>query len=109
MGRRASVTVPTKGDGAPVSLPDAPDLRPARDVPDLMTVSEVSDFLRVRQRTVYELVRTQRIPNCKLSGRLLFPKRLIELWVVQSSYYPKCIVASGGASGGHCREPRSAA
>jgi len=56
--------------------------------PDLMTVTEVAEYLRVRERTVYELVRTQRIPSCKLSGKLLFPKRLIELWVAQSADYP---------------------
>lgn len=54
-----------------------------------MTVTEVADYLRVRERTVYQLVRTQRIPNCKLSGKLLFPKRLIELWVAQSADYPQ--------------------
>jgi putative molybdopterin biosynthesis protein len=59
-----------------------------RETPDLMTVSEVADYLRVRERTIYELVRTQRIPSCKLSGKLLFPKRLIELWVAQSADYP---------------------
>ncbi|MGE0849280.1 MAG: substrate-binding domain-containing protein [Hyphomicrobiaceae bacterium] len=59
-----------------------------REVPDLMTVTEVADYLRVRERTVYELVRSQRIPNCKLSGKLLFPKRLVELWVAQSADYP---------------------
>lgn len=59
-----------------------------RQTPDLMTVSEVADYLRVRERTIYELVRTQRIPSCKLSGKLLFPKRLIELWVAQSADYP---------------------
>src|SRR5262245_17442452 len=59
------------------------------DAPDLMTVSEVADYLRVRERTVYELVRKQRIPNCRLSGKLLFPKRLIELWVAQSADYPQ--------------------
>ncbi|HZT46347.1 MAG TPA: helix-turn-helix transcriptional regulator [Hyphomicrobiaceae bacterium] len=57
--------------------------------PDLMTVTEVADYLRVRERTIYELVRTQRIPSCKLSGKLLFPKRLIELWVAQSADYPQ--------------------
>lgn len=59
-----------------------------RDIPELMTVREVADYLRVRERTVYELVRTQRIPSCKLSGKLLFPKRLIDLWVAQSAEYP---------------------
>lgn len=60
-----------------------------REAPDLMTVTEVADYLRVRERTIYELVRTQRIPSCKLSGKLLFPKRLIELWVAQSADYPQ--------------------
>ena len=60
-----------------------------REAPDLMTVTEVADYLRVRERTVYELVRTQRIPSCKLSGKLLFPKKLIELWVAQSADYPR--------------------
>ena len=59
-----------------------------REGPDLMTMTEVADYLRVRERTVYELVRTRHIPSCKLSGKLLFPKRLIELWVAQSADYP---------------------
>ncbi|HJZ44043.1 MAG TPA: helix-turn-helix transcriptional regulator [Hyphomicrobiaceae bacterium] len=59
-----------------------------RDIPELMTVREVADYLRVRERTVYELVRTQRVPSCKLSGKLLFPKRLIDLWIAQSADYP---------------------
>jgi excisionase family DNA binding protein len=59
-----------------------------RDIPELMTVREIADYLRVRERTVYELVRTQRIPSCKLSGKLLFPRRLIDLWVAQSADYP---------------------
>ncbi|KAB2910959.1 MAG: helix-turn-helix transcriptional regulator [Hyphomicrobiaceae bacterium] len=57
-----------------------------------MTVSEVADYLRIRERTIYELVRTHRIPCSRLSGKLLFPKRLIELWVAQSSDYPQAAV-----------------
>lgn len=60
-----------------------------RQPPEFMTVPEVADFLRVRERTIYTLVRTQRIPCCKLSGKLLFPKQLIELWIVQSADYPQ--------------------
>lgn len=58
-------------------------------IPELMTVSEIADYLRIRERTIYELVRTHRIPCTRLSGKLLFPKRLIELWVAQSSDYPQ--------------------
>src|SRR5262245_16736409 len=57
--------------------------------PDLMTVTEVADYLRVRERTVYELARTQRIPSRNLSGKMLFPQRLSELWVAQSADYPQ--------------------
>lgn len=63
-----------------------------QDAPELMTVSEVADYLRIRERTIYELVRTQRIPCSRLSGKLLFPKRLIELWVAQSAAYPQAAV-----------------
>ena len=62
-----------------------------RDVPDLMTVPEVASYLRLSQRKVYDLVRTQRIPTCRIdrAGKLLFPRRLIELWVAQTTDYPK--------------------
>lgn len=52
---------------------------------ELMTVVEVASYLRIKQRTIYELVRTGRIPFIKLSGKLLFPRRSIEQWIAQSS------------------------
>jgi excisionase family DNA binding protein len=39
-----------------------------------LTVAEVAAFLNVRPRTIYELVRTKRIPNRTLGGQLLFPR-----------------------------------
>lgn len=50
-------------------------------VPDLMTTSEVADYLRLGERTVYDLVRRKRIPCSRVSGKLLFPRRLIDLWI----------------------------
>lgn len=50
-------------------------------MPELMTTGEVAAFLRVKERTVYELVRTRRIPCSRATGRLLFPKALIQAWV----------------------------
>lgn len=49
--------------------------------PDLMTTSEVADYLRLGERTVYDLVRRKRIPCSRVSGKLLFPRRLIDLWL----------------------------
>ena len=50
-------------------------------VPDFMTTSELAAYLRIKERTVYELVRTRRIPCSRATGRLLFPRTLIEAWV----------------------------
>jgi excisionase family DNA binding protein len=51
--------------------------------PELLTAADVADLLQVRQRTVYELVRTNRIPHRAVAGKLLFPKAYVDLWVSQ--------------------------
>jgi putative molybdopterin biosynthesis protein len=48
---------------------------------EFMTTAEVADYLRLKERKVYELVRLRRIPCSHVTGKLLFPKRLIDLWV----------------------------
>jgi len=50
-----------------------------------MTTREVADYLRIKERKVYDLVRERRIPCIRVTGKWLFPRALIELWVVQSS------------------------
>ena len=44
------------------------------------TTDEVADYLRLAERTVYELARTRRIPCARITGKLLFPRHLIDLW-----------------------------
>ncbi|GAB4181613.1 MAG: helix-turn-helix transcriptional regulator [Thalassobaculales bacterium] len=53
-----------------------------------MTVAEVAQYLRLRERTVYELTRTGRMPVARIGGKLLFPRQLIERWVAESVDYP---------------------
>jgi len=50
-------------------------------VTDFLTTSEVAEYLRIKERTVYELVRTRRIPCSRVTGRLIFPKTMIDAWV----------------------------
>ncbi|HEX9871544.1 MAG TPA: helix-turn-helix transcriptional regulator [Candidatus Tectomicrobia bacterium] len=52
---------------------------------ELMTTKEVADYLRIKERKVYDLVRERRIPCIRVTGKWLFPKALIELWVTQKS------------------------
>jgi putative molybdopterin biosynthesis protein len=54
---------------------------------EFLTTSEVADYLRLKERTVYELVRTRRIPCSRVTGKLLFPRRLIDLWVTSGIDY----------------------
>lgn len=48
---------------------------------ELMTTAEVADYLRLRQRKIYELVKHQAIPCTRVTGKLLFPRQAIELWL----------------------------
>lgn len=52
---------------------------------ELMTTREVADYLRLKERKVYDLVRDRRIPCIRLTGKWLFPRALIELWVLQNA------------------------
>lgn len=48
-----------------------------------MTTSEVADYLRLKPRKVYELVRGGDIPCARVTGKLLFPRQAIDLWVLR--------------------------
>jgi putative molybdopterin biosynthesis protein len=52
---------------------------------ELLTTKEVADYLRLKERKIYDLVRERRIPCIRVTGKWLFPKALIELWVIQNS------------------------
>jgi putative molybdopterin biosynthesis protein len=64
-------------------------------VTDFLTTSEVAEYLRIKERTVYELVRNRRIPCSRATGRLLFPRSMIDAWVrAQVDYVGTAIEAS---------------
>lgn len=45
------------------------------------TTAEVCAYLRLKERTIYELVARRAIPCSRATGKLLFPRRLIDRWV----------------------------
>lgn len=55
------------------------------DLPALMTVQEVAEYLRLKERKVYDLVAQRRIPCTRVSGKWLFPRAQIDLWLLQNS------------------------
>jgi len=54
----------------------------------LMTTGEVADYLRVKERTIYEMVARQTIPFSRATGKLLFPRRLIDAWLEAQTELP---------------------
>jgi excisionase family DNA binding protein len=48
---------------------------------DYLTTAEVCNYLRLKERTIYELVSRKAIPCSRATGKLLFPRRLIDRWV----------------------------
>ena len=46
-----------------------------------LTTREVAGLLRVKERKVYELVAEQAIPVSRVTGKMLFPRDLVEAWV----------------------------
>jgi excisionase family DNA binding protein len=54
----------------------------------LMTTAEVADYLRVKERTIYEMVARQTIPFTRATGKLLFPRRLVDAWLESQTELP---------------------
>jgi len=46
-----------------------------------MTTRDVAAYLRIKERKVYDLVASGEIPVSRATGKLLFPRDLIEAWV----------------------------
>lgn len=59
----------------------------AADAPELLTTHEVALLLRLKERKIYDLVATGGIPHVRVTGKLLFPRALIDAWLVRHSEY----------------------
>lgn len=65
-------------------------------IPDpaaLMTTGEVATYLRLRERTIYEMVARQTIPFTRATGKILFPRRLIDAWLEAQTELPDAGIA----------------
>jgi excisionase family DNA binding protein len=48
---------------------------------EYLTTSEVAAYLRLKERTIYDLVARKAIPCSRVTGKLIFPRRLIDRWL----------------------------
>ncbi len=51
-----------------------------------MSVKQVADYLNLNEKKVYALVREGKIPATKITGKWLFPRELIDRWLLESSH-----------------------
>ena len=68
-------------------------------MPEFLTTKEVAALLRIKERKVYELVAEHAIPVSRVTGKLLFPREMVEAWVWRQAEY------AGGTEGLHARPP----
>lgn len=52
---------------------------------DLLTTREVAEYLRIKERKVYALVQAHRIPCARITGKWLFPRAMIDVWVLHNT------------------------
>lgn len=64
------------------------------DAPEFLTVPELADLLRIKERKVYDLAASGDVPCTRATGKLLFPRAEVRVWIEKSS------------AGGHVPRPR---
>jgi excisionase family DNA binding protein len=61
---------------------------------EFLTTSEAADYLRLGERKLYELVTAGAIPCSKVTGKWLFPRHELDLWVMSGLARPSGMIAS---------------
>jgi len=52
---------------------------------DMMNTKEVAQYLGIHEKQVYALVRESRIPATRVTGKWIFPKKLVDEWIETSA------------------------
>ncbi|MHB8091793.1 MAG: substrate-binding domain-containing protein [Syntrophales bacterium] len=52
---------------------------------EMMSTKELSSYLNIHEKQIYALIRAGRIPATRLTGKWLFPKKVIDQWIEDNS------------------------
>ncbi|HTO66488.1 MAG TPA: helix-turn-helix transcriptional regulator [Bradyrhizobium sp.] len=61
---------------------------------EFLTTSEAAEYLRLGERKLYELVTSGAIPCSKVTGKWLFPRHELDLWVLSGLARPNGMLAA---------------
>jgi excisionase family DNA binding protein len=48
---------------------------------EMMNTKEVAQYLGIHEKQVYALIKSKRIPSTRITGKWIFPKKLIDEWI----------------------------
>ncbi|MBZ5496978.1 MAG: helix-turn-helix domain-containing protein [Acidobacteriia bacterium] len=52
---------------------------------EMLTTKEVAEYLSINEKQVYRLIKERKIPASRITGKWLFPKQLVDEWVMDSA------------------------
>lgn len=52
---------------------------------EMLNTKEVASYLKINEKQVYRLIKEKRIPATRITGKWIFPKRLIDEWIIESA------------------------
>ena len=52
---------------------------------EMLTTKEVAEYLSINEKQVYRLIKDKKIPATRITGKWLFPKNLIDEWIITSA------------------------
>ena len=52
---------------------------------EMLTTKEVAEYLSINEKQVYRLIKEKKIPATRITGKWLFPKNLIEEWIMSNA------------------------
>jgi excisionase family DNA binding protein len=60
-----------------------------QSIPDLMTTRQVANYLGINEKKIYALTKAGKIPCTRVTGKWMFPRKLIDCWIEQSAVHPE--------------------
>ena len=52
---------------------------------EMLTTKEVAEYLSINEKQVYRLIKEKKIPSTRITGKWLFPKNLIDEWIMSDA------------------------
>jgi putative molybdopterin biosynthesis protein len=52
---------------------------------EMLTTEDLTDYLHINKNQIYRLIKERKLPATRVTGKWLFPKQLIDEWVINSA------------------------